>query len=618
MALAETPRHGTYTLDLRLTGSPPVLLIAESAGQPRRTDTSRFASGRSIARRRPSSTRCSRETARCPRQRLAGERRSRLAAAGHGRAAAAHGRLRGLGADHARDVGRGSPARRVGGDGAAPIDFRVTARMSWHTTPAPTPLASTLSSATAARADDPRRTAPSAVWVGPPTPEKRTTSDAHARAIATAEVPTQPAVQEDVRRTARSVSWAPAAMDAVARKAEEATRGARRRRSVAQRERRVRARHAAGCSRRGDCGGDRGGARRRPKRPRNRSPPTTTDRASASASSSIQTSCRPSKRAMGDGAPRFRGRRAPKTRRTRRRCCRSSTRPRSSSTEGTDSSDLAAAAAAAAVGRAVAATSSSTKTSPTCRWRCPTARTVGTMRPVRAGLRRTPDDRRQPRLHARVSTRWPRAPTTASSPSPSAGRRRRRFRHAHPDPEVARRTCRRPRRCLPPRCPRRVGSRRTTHARAHRPAAGGLAASARGADAHAEPRAGAEEVEHRARRSKEEVDPRPERQVDGRHGRGEEEAEADASSRGRRVAHRQRPPRYLQTQAAAEARARAESTTDEIDPWIGRKIADGKYASSPPSAAAPRVRCTRRPIASSGAPSPSRCSIRTIKKTRTS
>ena len=197
----------------------------------------------------------------------------------------------------------------------------------------------------------------------------------------------------------------------------------------------------------------------------------------------------------------------------------------------------------------------------------------------RAGLRRAPDDRRQRPSSRRVSRAGGRElRRTASSPCPAAGRRRRRFRHADPDPEVARRTCRRRRRCRPPRARGGTARARTTHARAlpsRRPWSRRMT-RARGAHADAE-------ATCRCRRSRAPgCGGRKKKSTHGQSGKSTADRARRRRSGSRRVIPRtasrtRRGPAHLQTQAAAEARARAESTTDEIDPWIGRKIADGKY-----------------------------------------
>ena len=216
--LAETPRNGTYTLDLRVTGSPSVLLIAESAGSPQ--------NGHFPLRLRP----------------LHSTQAAELYALleGDGSASGSEDSLApgspppDTVAQPPRTVGYEDSApilRAMSGDApppaagvvtsSSPVDFRVTARMNWPQGSPPTsPLGSTapgLGAVAAGRGDDPRRTVQSAMWIAP-APEKKA-ADPLGRTLQS-QSPEEASALEDVRRTARSVSWAPEAMDAVAEQAD--------------------------------------------------------------------------------------------------------------------------------------------------------------------------------------------------------------------------------------------------------------------------------------------------------------------------------------------------------------------------------------------------------------
>jgi serine/threonine-protein kinase len=204
--LAETPRNGTYTLDLRVSGSPSVLLIAESAGSPQ--------NGHFPLRLRP----------------LHRTQAAELYALLEGdNASAQQTPQESLAPGSPPPDTIAQPPRTVGYEDSAPImramsgeappavatagspaDYRMTARMEWQT-PMPSPLATTLG-ATPSRTDDARRTAPSAVWVAPTTDKRPVDPLAHTLG-ATRQTEE---LTDDVRRTARSVSWAPASMDPAA------------------------------------------------------------------------------------------------------------------------------------------------------------------------------------------------------------------------------------------------------------------------------------------------------------------------------------------------------------------------------------------------------------------
>ena len=215
--LAETPRNGTYTLDLRVTGSPSVLLIAESAGAP--------LNGHFPLRLRPlHSTQAAELYALLEGDGSASGSQESLAPGSPPPDTVAQP-PRTVGYEDSAPIMRAmsgdAPPPAAVGTSSSPLDFRVTARMNWPQGAPPTsPLASTSSGLGALpvhQSDDPRRTVQSAVWVAP-APDKKA-ADPLARTLQS-QSPEEPAAFEDVRRTARSVSWAPAAMDAVAEQAD--------------------------------------------------------------------------------------------------------------------------------------------------------------------------------------------------------------------------------------------------------------------------------------------------------------------------------------------------------------------------------------------------------------
>ena len=570
VALAETPRHGTYTLDLRVTGSPPVLLIAESAGSPQ--------NGHFPVRLRPLHRTQAAELYAL----LEGD--GAMSSQGSQESLAPGSPPPDTVAQPPRTVGYEDSApimRAMSGEApppaasvatGAPVDFRMTARMSWQTTPAPSPLASTLSSATAARADDPRRTAQSAVWVAPPTPEKRTTSDAHARAIATPEMPVQPGVHEDVRRTARSVSWAPEAMDAVAKEAEEPEGHAADDRSLSvsvvfepdMLPGAVAAATAAAIA-----------SAKAEAEAAQESLPADDDGPSLSVSVRFDPDVLPAIEAeLGDGAPSSVGAMSdsPHTPAVLQIVDEAEVELE----EGTDSADLAAAAAAAVGGgggggdfffdedfanmpMALPDSTDGRHDAPRSAPVSDAPQTIGDspvftprVNEVAAssdyGLEPVPppdDDDDDFDTLIRIpgrSENLPAASAMPSSPVPAAGRL------AEDDART--------RAPIPPPVVSPHAREELTPTQNHVPVQKKSSTGLGGRKKKSTHGQSGKSTGTGAEKKKKKPTRHP----------------ADAES------HTAESPAHLQTQAAAEARARAESSTDETDPWIGRKIADGKYA----------------------------------------
>lgn len=198
--LEEAPRQGTHTLDLRVTGSPSVSLLAEPAGAPQ--------NGHFPLRLRPLHRAQAAELYAL----LEGENPSSEGSSTAPAESAAPGSPipdtlvpRTLSYEDSGPIMRamsGSappPVAEVAiPRGPTPIDPRVTAPMGWS----------------AKRPDDPRRTAPSAAWARPVNEanvEDRRAWGVRAAPVPAADAPAPPlpSLPDDPRRTARSASWAP-------------------------------------------------------------------------------------------------------------------------------------------------------------------------------------------------------------------------------------------------------------------------------------------------------------------------------------------------------------------------------------------------------------------------
>ncbi len=189
--LTEAPRQGTHTLDLRLTGSPSVSLLADPAGAP--------TNGNFPLRLRPLHRAQAAEIYALLEADNAGSDAMPVDTSPPGspppdtvpRTIAYEDSgpiLRAMSGSAPPPV-----AELVMPRGPTPIDPRVTAR---------------LMSPGAARVDDPRRTAPSAAWSLPVEP-KLHDPQAWAQTVPSPDVLTN--LPEDPRQTARSASWAPPA-----------------------------------------------------------------------------------------------------------------------------------------------------------------------------------------------------------------------------------------------------------------------------------------------------------------------------------------------------------------------------------------------------------------------
>jgi serine/threonine protein kinase len=208
--LVEAPRQGTHTLDLRVPGEPSVSLLAEPAGAmqngqfPLRLRPLHRAQAAELYAllegENPSSENANVDTASPgspPPDTIAQPPRT----VGYEDSAPI---LRAMSGSAPPPVGDVAMPR------LSPIDPRVTARMDWGLVP-------TAAGAAPAGASiqglpvDPRRTTPSAVWSPPATEPNLEDPRGWGLGGPTAEMSELKGLPEDPRRTARSASWAPLA-----------------------------------------------------------------------------------------------------------------------------------------------------------------------------------------------------------------------------------------------------------------------------------------------------------------------------------------------------------------------------------------------------------------------
>jgi serine/threonine protein kinase len=205
--LSEAPRAGTHTLDLRLSGAPSVSLLAEPAGAPlngnfplrlRPLHRAQAAELYALLEAENASTESMRpvdtappgspppDTVAQPPRTIAYEDSAPIMRAMSGSAP--------------------PPADIAKPRGPTPTDPRVTARLDWPAAASGAAVAAAAPAPAPVRTHDARRTAPSAAWAAPA--KDVTLEDPRAWMPApTAELTGLP---DDPRRTARSASWAPA------------------------------------------------------------------------------------------------------------------------------------------------------------------------------------------------------------------------------------------------------------------------------------------------------------------------------------------------------------------------------------------------------------------------
>jgi serine/threonine protein kinase len=206
--LVEPPRQGTHTLDLRVPGEPSVSILAEPAGAmqngqfPLRLRPLHRAQAAELYAllegENPSSENANAESASPgspPPDTIAQPPRT----VGYEDSAPI---LRAMSGSAPPPVGDVAMPR------LSPIDPRVTARMDWGLVPTaagPAPAGASIQGLPV----DPRRTAPSAVWSPPAT--ATTLEDPRGWGLGgpTAEMAELTGLPDDPRRTARSASWAP-------------------------------------------------------------------------------------------------------------------------------------------------------------------------------------------------------------------------------------------------------------------------------------------------------------------------------------------------------------------------------------------------------------------------
>lgn len=205
--LTEAPRQGTHTLDLRVVGSPPVSLLAELAGAPQ--------NGQFPLRLRPLHRA---QAAELYALLEAGDPASEAPAPSTAPLSAAGPETLPPDtiAQHTIDYEDSAPMlRAMSGSAPPPVaeiamprgappptDLRVTARMEWRPAVGSPP--------SNGKPDDPRRTVPSATW-SPPLPRARTDPKSERPRAWSAPAPVQPPpaqLPDDPRRTTRSAAWA--------------------------------------------------------------------------------------------------------------------------------------------------------------------------------------------------------------------------------------------------------------------------------------------------------------------------------------------------------------------------------------------------------------------------